>query len=469
MRRSGGVIRQLTLFQAGFLIVTLAGLSALSYLLYSSNGSWRGITRRATEKNIALSALVDAACKVQTFEQRLLRETDPDVMEKLIHDFGSGLAAAHVAIQKADAGQSRIPSDLSTLVSVNQKVTDLVLHNEAAQAQEKFLAESIAAFENLLADIRKLQESARESLDFETAATARSNAATGITTCLLVGLALLILIVFGIVLVRRIGTGLREAVLQLHEGAGQIAGAAETVSSSAEALARSASDQAGSLQHTIGSSQQVGSLALQTASDSTLAAGMMLEASAIVANANVKLEEMIRSMREIGDSSGKIAKIIKVIDEIAFQTNILALNAAVEAARAGEAGMGFAVVADEVRTLAQRSAQAASDTAALIEESIARSTEGRTRLDQVADAVRSFTGSASQVKTLVEKLNAVSQQQARGVDTITQHLSQMGQATQATAANAEQGAAAGEQLSAQSQALRGLVADLTKLVDGRAV
>ena len=111
-------------------------------------------------------------------------------------------------------------------------------------------------------------------------------------------------------------------------------------------------------------------------------------------------------MKEINSSSEKISKIIRVIDEIAFQTNILALNAAVEAARAGEAGMGFAVVADEVRNLAHRSAQAAKDTAALIEESIGKSSEGGRKLDQVAASIRQITGSATQVKTLVDEIDA---------------------------------------------------------------
>src|SRR5205085_5826691 len=110
---------------------------------------------------------------------------------------------------------------------------------------------------------------------------------------------------------------------------------------------------------------------------------------------NRTLEQMVASMSDITSSSGKISKIIKVIDEIAFQTNILALNAAVEAARAGEAGMGFAVVADEVRNLAQRSAQAAKDTACLIEDSIAKSNDGKTKVDQVAAAILEITGEAT--------------------------------------------------------------------------
>ncbi len=466
MRTSAGIIRQMKLFQAGFVTVTLAAVGGLSYLLSSSTGSWRNITQLASQKNTAMSALVDSACKFQTAQQRLMRETNPDVMEKLIHDTGSVAEEAQAAIKKAGAGQSQIPTDLAALLSVNQKVTDLVLRNEAAQAQERFLAESIPAFEGLLAQIKKFQEGTRQSLDLATTTTVRRNTSIAITTYLFLGLALSALIVLGILLVRRIGTGLRGAVHQLNEGASQIAAAAGTVSSSAESLAKSTSEQACTLQQTTGSSQHVRDLAQQTAEDSTLAARMMLESSGIVADANVKLDEMIRSMQEIGNSSGKIAKIIKVIDEIAFQTNILALNAAVEAARAGEAGMGFAVVADEVRNLAQRSAQAAKDTTALIEESIARSGEGRARLDQVAEAVRSFTASTGQVKTLVEKLNAASQQEASGVDTIAKNVVQMENVTQATAANAEQGAAAGQQLSAQAQSLRGLVTDLTELVDG---
>src|SRR6185436_13104931 len=137
-----------------------------------------------------------------------------------------------------------------------------------------------------------------------------------------------------------------------------------------------------------------------------------------VRNSNGALGDMVASMSAIEESSQQVAKIIKTIDEIAFQTNILALNAAVEAARAGEAGMGFAVVADEVRNLAQRSAQAARDTADLIEESIARAQGGNEAVTQVVTAMSAITESVTQVKGLVEEVSVASRQQSQGIDQV---------------------------------------------------
>ncbi len=259
---------------------------------------------------------------------------------------------------------------------------------------------------------------------------------------------------------------LRGVASHLAEGAEQITSASSQVASSSQTLAQGASEQAASLEETSSSSEEITSMTRKNAENSQAAAGVMAEVDQRVTEGNRTLQEMVQSMQEITGSSGKISKIIKVIDEIAFQTNILALNAAVEAARAGEAGMGFAVVADEVRSLAQRSAQAAKDTAALIEESIAKSNEGSQRLEHVTQVIRAITESTAKVKMLVDEVNLGSQEQARGIEHISKSIAEMDRVTQSNAASAEQSASASEEMSAQAEALQNIARELRTLVGG---
>ena len=276
------------------------------------------------------------------------------------------------------------------------------------------------------------------------------------------------LAVGGLVLavVRHVSGALRRLASEVGGGAEQVASAASQIASSAQVLAQGSSEQAASLEETSASSEEINSMARRNTENSTAAAGLVTQSQQKFVQANLSLENMVGAMGEINSSSDKISKIIKVIDEIAFQTNILALNAAVEAARAGEAGMGFAVVADEVRSLAQRCAQAAKDTAGLIEESIARSNGGKTKVDEVAVAIRTITEESNRVKTLVDEVNLGSQEQARGIEQIGKAITQMEQVTQRTAANAEESAAAAEELTAQSEVLKDIVQRLTAMVGG---
>ncbi len=256
---------------------------------------------------------------------------------------------------------------------------------------------------------------------------------------------------------------MRTVIAELAEAIEHVAHAATQITSSSQALANGASEQAAALEQTSASSQEVSSVACKSAENSQAAAGMMSQAQAKAGETNHALEQMIVAMGEIHDSSDKVSKIIKVINEIAFQTNILALNAAVEAARAGEAGLGFAVVAEEVRNLAQRCAQAASDTANLIEESIARTKGGKAKLDQVAQAVHAITLSASQVKGLVDDVNTGSQEQTRGIGQVAKAIAEMGQVTQRNAASAEESASTAEELTAQSVLLKQAVEQITAM------
>ncbi len=281
------------------------------------------------------------------------------------------------------------------------------------------------------------------------------------------GIALVLGISIVVVFVlRMVNANLRIAINELSEGAGQVASAANQISSSSQALAQGASEQAASLEETSASSEEINSMARKNAENSQAANGLVTQSQQKFNETNHSLETMVAAMSDIKVSSDKVAKIIKVIDEIAFQTNILALNAAVEAARAGEAGMGFAVVADEVRNLAQRCAQAAKDTAALIEESIVKSNDGKIKVDQVAVAIRAITEESAKVKTLVDEVSLGSQEQTRGIEQVAKALTQMEQVTQQSAASAEESAAAAEELTAQASTLMEVVRQLRLMVDG---
>ena len=272
------------------------------------------------------------------------------------------------------------------------------------------------------------------------------------------------MVAFCLLQVRKAVGELRRNAAEILEGSRQLAGASGQIASSSQSVAQGASEQAATLEETSSSASEITAITRKNAENTRSMAGLMTETARLVEHANHSLDEMVQSMKEINGSSEKISKIIRVIDEIAFQTNILALNAAVEAARAGEAGMGFAVVADEVRNLAQRSAQAARDTALLIEESISTSKGGSARLDQVAASIRQITTSAVQVKTLVDEVDVGSQEQARGIEQIATAVGQMQQVTQRVAANSEESAAAGEELAAQAENLHSIVERLRGLL-----
>ena len=267
--------------------------------------------------------------------------------------------------------------------------------------------------------------------------------------------------------IRSVNSILHGAVERLKESVQQMSGAADHVAASSEALAQGASEQAASLEETSASTEEINSITQRNADSARAMSGLTVETIGIIETLNSSNRELAQSMEQIGSSSERISKILRTIDDIAFQTNILALNAAVEAARAGEAGLGFAVVADEVRNLARRCSDASRETAGIVEEAVASAGQGRQRLEQVLQIVAENSRIANDVRVRADEVSASSSEQATGLKQIAQAVLQMQRVTQTTAANAEESASASEELSSQAKGLMELVAELEFVASGR--
>ncbi|MDR0362479.1 MAG: methyl-accepting chemotaxis protein [Planctomycetota bacterium] len=252
----------------------------------------------------------------------------------------------------------------------------------------------------------------------------------------------------------------------LGEASDQVASAANSISESSQGLAEGATEQAASLEETSSALEQMASMTRQNADNATRTSDTTAQTVKRIDEGAKDVGNMTRAMSEITDSAEQISRIIKTIEEIAFQTNLLALNAAVEAARAGEAGKGFAVVADEVRNLAQRSAQAARDTASLIEGTVTRVKKGSEIATDLDSSFKEIEAGARDVGKLIGEIASATNEQAQGVDQVNTAVAQMDKVTQSNAATAEEAASAAEELSAQAETLKGAVGDLVTLVAG---
>ena len=256
---------------------------------------------------------------------------------------------------------------------------------------------------------------------------------------------------------KHIQEDMNRTLQEVHASSVQVLSSAEQVNTGAQSLSQGATEQASSIEELSANMQDIShsiQASTKTAGDAYKLQG---EAGVAVLQSNEKMEEMRKAMDDITAKSNEISKIIKTIDDIAFQTNILSLNAAIEAARAGAAGKGFAVVADEVGNLAQKSAKAAQNTGLLIEETIEAVEKGAKITEETAESLNSVSKSTEEVNTLIEKISSASSKDLEGITSLNQGLQQISSVVQANSATAEQSAAASEELTGQANKMNELV------------
>lgn len=277
-------------------------------------------------------------------------------------------------------------------------------------------------------------------------------------------------LIVGLILSYGIGKSVCQSLIKvirgLTESSDHVATASSQVSSASQSLAEGASEQAAGIEETSSSIEEMASMTRKNADNAHQANLLMSETAKVVEEANYSMLKLTESMKEITTASEETAKIIKTIDEIAFQTNLLALNAAVEAARAGEAGTGFAVVADEVRNLAMRAADAAKNTATLIEGTVKKINNGSEILSKTNEAFQKVVVSSKKVEELIGEIAAASSEQAQGIEQINKAVSEMDKVVQKNSSSAEEWASAAVEMKAQADRLRDFVSELMVIVEG---
>jgi len=305
----------------------------------------------------------------------------------------------------------------------------------------------------MLADARSVFEGrVRQSLTL--------TCATGVAALVVMAVSLFPLVVLPLV------RSLQGVIGNLGEGSKELVEISRQIGGASQRLATSASEQASSLEETSSAMEQMSAMTRTNAANAREADTLSAQAQENAAAGDQTMVRLTQAMTSINESSAQIAKIIKVIEEIAFQTNLLALNAAVEAARAGEHGKGFAVVADEVRNLASRAAEAARNTRTLVEDSVGRARDGVEAVREAGVAFGAIVASTQRVSELVGEIARASEQQAQGVDQVNSAVSQMSQMTQESASEASHSSSVAEQLGLQAESVKDMVGALVGIVKG---
>ncbi|MDI6762194.1 MAG: methyl-accepting chemotaxis protein [Thermodesulfobacteriota bacterium] len=449
----------------GGFIVVLIFTGIISYIGWSG---MRGIVAKVEEADDT-NRMVKLLLEIRRQEKNLIIREDKkyiEVVKERVNDLKKQANETKAKLKNQDdikmiddvlEAVGKYEKAFSRLVEIVGKSMKREERDKLLDAVDKELAEAGRTVE------KRCEEAlAREKKDMlAEMAWANTLMISGASIAIVLGL----LIAFFVT--RSITKPINRVVEGLTDGSEQVASASTQVSSASQTLAEGASEQAAGIEETSSSIEEMSSMTKQNADNANQANTLMADTSKVVDEANRSMAELNESMKEISVASEETAKIIKTIDEIAFQTNLLALNAAVEAARAGEAGAGFAVVADEVRNLAMRAADAAKNTANLIEGTVKKIKNGSDIVTKTNGAFTKVAAGAKKVGELVGEISAASSEQAQGVDQINKAVAEMDKVVQKNAASAEESASAAEEMNAQAEVMKGFVGELAAVVGGR--
>jgi methyl-accepting chemotaxis protein len=398
------------------------------------------------------------------------RNTATEEMQALTEKVGASIKQyeSHLATEEEKRVFADATAKRSEWLRAREQTISLERGGKHAEAVAMMKSEARIAFSAYRNAVGAMTESQNKSTIGASDSILSSVSSAAAWTLVACGAAVLIGTGLAWLIIRSVNKALNRIAENLGEGSAQVASASGQVAGSSQSLAQGASEQAAALEETTSALEEMSSMTKKNAETAEQASSLSGEAEKASRRGNEAMEKMGKAIGEIEKSATETAKIIKVIDEIAFQTNLLALNAAVEAARAGEAGKGFAVVAEEVRNLAMRSAEAAKNTAGLIEGSVSSAKNGVAISVEVAKMLEEISGSATKVNALVSEISAASKEQSQGIGQVNKAVSEMDKVTQTTAANAEESASAAEELSSQAEQMRAMVTELLALVGAAA-